>query len=111
MWRRRVTLGPSNREGNPASRRNEPAVELRALRARSGAWHGLLGSAEQVRTDHAAVTRERSRDPHLANPVEVADAPIELLQRIVGRLSVSLGLGSAATQAVARRLSGRTVAG
>src|SRR5215216_2465207 len=54
--------------------------------------HGLLGSAHQLSADVRPVLCQRPRDAGLANAVQVADHPIELLERVLRRLAVAVGL-------------------
>src|SRR5215210_5710839 len=49
----------------------------------------LLAALEQIAANVVAVAGERPGDLHLADAVEVADAPVELLQRVLGRLPVA----------------------
>src|SRR3954471_15959971 len=53
---------------------------------------GLLALAQQAPPDEGPVLGERLRDLDLADPVEVADRPIQLLEGVVGGLLVAIGL-------------------
>src|SRR5690348_3992987 len=53
---------------------------------------GLLGLAEELAADVRPVLGKRLGDPRLADPVQVADRPVELLQRVLGRAAVAVGL-------------------
>src|SRR3954454_16816818 len=53
---------------------------------------GLLALAQQAPPDEGPVLGERLRDLDLADPVQVPDRPIQLLEGVVGRLPVAIGL-------------------
>src|SRR5689334_10457067 len=70
------------------------------MRSSPAGWRsGLVGLGrrirlrvltEQARSDVRTVLCERPRDPGLADPVQVADRPIQLLQRVLGGAAVEL---------------------
>src|SRR5918998_1440982 len=52
----------------------------------------LLRPPQQLGSDVGPVLGQRARDVHLLDPVQVADAPVELLERVLRRLTVALQL-------------------
>src|SRR4051812_44954974 len=53
---------------------------------------GLLRLLHQAAPDEGAVLRQGLGDVGLADPVQVADRPVELLQRVLRRAPVAIGL-------------------
>jgi hypothetical protein len=60
------------------------------VHALTGYW--LFSPPEQVGAYVPAIACERSRYPPFPTAVQVADAPIELLQRVLRRLAIALHL-------------------
>src|SRR3954471_1324155 len=56
------------------------------------AWQRLLRAAHELLADVGAVLRQRPGDVRLANAVQVADRPVELLEGVLRGLAVAVGL-------------------
>src|SRR5690348_6147826 len=65
---------------------------------------GLCRSSHEVLSDVGAIPRELPRDRRLANPVQVSDAPVELLKGILSRLAIALFLVYGHPRPPSRRL-------
>jgi hypothetical protein len=73
----------------------QPSAAVNAARQSllSGLRRGqrFLWLPHELRADEAAIARQRAADLDLLDAVQVADAPIELLERVFGRSPVALG--------------------
>ena len=90
---------PRERRRLPQPRRavrpGDPRLHrLRLLLVDVSAGNGLFRPVHQVRADVAAIARQGARYPVLPDAVEIADAPVQLLQRVLSCVLVRHGIGS-----------------
>src|SRR4051794_2544091 len=69
-----------------------PSPQPRLRFARLLAWQRLLRAAHELLADVGAVLRQRLGDVRLADAVQVADRPVELLEGVLRRFAVAIGL-------------------
>src|SRR5437763_3744418 len=75
---------------SPAASAGERQLSLCLARLARGQGLGRL--LHQVPLDEVAVPRESGRALRFPDPVQVADAPVELLQRVLRRLPIPISL-------------------